>query len=249
MGPKLVGAMPFKTSRPAPKMSQSANLPTRVINSAPAACGHNQRQARAAQFLSDARVRRGKAAAKANEGVQDDDVAVCTKHGIPECSMCLRKMMAKKPMMKLMEVEATSLNIGPTSRPCTGAPPKSALPKAPLSECEQRMQARLFRHKRAAIQEACCSADSDGDGMLSRQQFSELLGQLMLHPGEQEFRRLWGEYDPQQVGHISHASWLQRFVASISLPDGVPPRVKAGPADQNNNNTSRTRASTTHRTV
>merc|ERR1711871_488324 len=149
-------------------------------------------------------------------------------HGIPRCQKCRKNSKAKRQTYQSFEVENTSLQIGhhhnqsPTNRrPPTGN-------RKALSDLEQHLQARLFRHKKATIEEACHKFDADGTGFLSRDQFASLLGSLVLHPGAEDFSILWQQYDPQQLGYISHSSWLNRFIASVSLPDGVsPPAVIA----------------------
>merc|ERR1711939_444292 len=216
------------------KPNIAIDLPsTRSCKTAPPALGNNNsRAARAAEFLQNARVRSRKKRAAASESSAAKIEAVCGAHGLPHCKKCSKTK--PEQILATFEIENTSLNmdIAGAPHPCSSAKDRpttgsstsrSTAHRAPLSAIELNLQARLFRHKKSAIESACAK---HGKGFLSRRDFSSLLGSLMLHPGEEDFSKLWREYDPKCEGWISSSSWLTRFVASVSLPDGcLPPCV------------------------
>jgi len=208
---------------------------SRPCKTAPPAPSGNLREARAAEYLQMARDRNKKKRDAIPKSDAEGMIAVCVVHGLPCCKKCKKASKARKDQnhnLVAFEVENTSLDIGGTShgstqklgRPTTGSSSSRATPRrAPLSDLELGLQTRLFRHKKAAIEAACAKFDRHGDGFLTCDEFGELLGSLMLHPGAADFSQLWREYDPQGLGRISHASWLTRFVSSVSLPDGCNP--------------------------
>ena len=168
----------------------------------------SDREARAAAYLNKAKER--KTAPKT--AAISQEVAICVAHGLPECAIC-RKLEVRdrnRPQqLKYTEVENTSLQIGAplassrnpsSSRPPTrGSAGGGGTSRAPLSEIEQKLQVKLFRIQRAAIEDACRKEDQTGTGYLSREQFGNMLGGLMLHPGEREFAMLWQQYVPSGV--------------------------------------------------
>jgi len=168
----------------------------------------SDREARAAAYLNKAKER--KTAPKT--AAISQEVAICVAHGLPECAIC-RKLEIRdrnRPQqLQYTEVENTSLQIGAplassrnpsSSRPPTrGSAGGGGASRAPLSEIEQKLQVKLFRNQRAAIEDACRKADQTSTGYLSREEFGNMLGGLMLHPGEREFAMLWQQYVPSGV--------------------------------------------------
>jgi len=231
-----------KTCRIGERIKSEPRTKARSCKTAPPVPVQGLREQRAQEFIEQARERKRHGEKQSFETRPEGEgmLAVCVLHGIPSCKKCRRcseKAKHTKTKSATQQVECTSLAIGSRpatqqNRPGTGdstqRPSTSAGGRTRLSDIEQQLQTRLFRHKKAEIEAACDRFDQNDDGFLCKESFLSLLGVLALHPGQEKFEQLWQQYDPKNMGRISHSSWLHRFVASVSLPEGsLPPTVIA----------------------
>lgn len=95
---------------------------------------------------------------------------------------------------------------------------------------------RLFKHKRAAIQDALGKADSDQDGLLLKEEFVHALEELGIYPGKYDFETLWtqhaeSESTPRQLDWKKLVTTFVRFATEryVQQSSGAPIEA-AGPS-------------------
>ena len=74
---------------------------------------------------------------------------------------------------------------------------------------------KLFRHKRGAILEAFGGVIQGGTRG-TKEQFREVLGGMLIYPGDEDFDVLWARHDPNQRGTVDYEAFLHRFIMSVS---------------------------------
>merc|ERR1712070_1043168 len=104
------------------------------------------------------------------------------------------------------------------------------------SPAELCFMERLFKHKRAAIQDALGKADSDQDGLLLQEEFAHALEELGIYPGKYDFETLWtqhaeSESTPRQLDWKKLVTTFVRFATEryVQQSSGAPIEA-AGPS-------------------
>eukprot|EP00658_Telonema_sp_P-2_P036851 TRINITY_DN2657_c0_g1_i1.p1 TRINITY_DN2657_c0_g1~~TRINITY_DN2657_c0_g1_i1.p1 ORF type:complete len:312 (-),score=60.30 TRINITY_DN2657_c0_g1_i1:584-1519(-) len=81
---------------------------------------------------------------------------------------------------------------------------------------EERFRVKLFRHKRQSILDAFGAVIQDKGSMGTKAEYKQVLGSLLIYPGDSEFDQIWDKHDNRQCGRVDYNNFVKRFVMSVS---------------------------------